>query len=445
MKNTVSTDFSSGLSLPWMAVLLLLLTAACLTDSEFLRRLGDPVTSPRLFAYVDVVGQISFLHGLVTFLLRMLAYWLCGFALGLGLAAVIARQFFVRPFIRFLRVCLWAPFLLVFVTPSVFVLGTAAVMFATCYFYLANQTSHNDRVGLSWETVLGRSLLQALCFALVVELWFPVWVVYKFPTIGSVVVGLGIVFVVLVLVAVIHWAFRLDLRAMARFQALALDNERSLSGWRSICTGILGSIILGGVWFGLVAVKWINAQSTPFGIVQGSIYLFSRGEIWSDILMTLIEVASGLALGGTIGFFLTPYMKTDRKNSQIVTSLVALCYPTAITIWLLVFYLAGMPLFAGRIMLVTILVVCPFAESLLGHEDRPIVARIACGADSSLPFAFVAALLAEAYASTQGLGFLMVVAAATYQTNFGVVGFLVTILLLLGLSCCLRIVAKTQS
>ena len=60
----------------------------------------------------------------------------------------------------------------------------------------------------------------------------------------------------------------------------------------------------------------------------------------------------------------------------------------------------------------------------------------------SVPFAFVAMLFGELYAATAGLGFMMVVASATYQTNKAFAGFLITVILLLALSTNLRWIVK---
>ena len=62
--------------------------------------------------------------------------------------------------------------------------------------------------------------------------------------------------------------------------------------------------------------------------------------------------------------------------------------------------------------------------------------------DDAFPIAFVTMLFAELMAATAGLGFVMTVASATYQTDKGIVGFLITLVLLVGLSTTLRLFAK---
>ena len=62
--------------------------------------------------------------------------------------------------------------------------------------------------------------------------------------------------------------------------------------------------------------------------------------------------------------------------------------------------------------------------------------------DNALPFAFVAMLFGELYAATAGTGFMITVASATYQTDRGFAGFLITLVLLVGLSSTLRFMAK---
>jgi ABC-type nitrate/sulfonate/bicarbonate transport system permease component len=77
-----------------------------------------------------------------------------------------------------------------------------------------------------------------------------------------------------------------------------------------------------------------------------------------------------------------------------------------------------------------------------GLRDTPISIRILLAIDHALPIAFLGALLGEAYAGTQGLGFVMVVASATYQTAYGLVGFFLTMALVLGLSSALRVITR---
>ncbi len=58
--------------------------------------------------------------------------------------------------------------------------------------------------------------------------------------------------------------------------------------------------------------------------------------------------------------------------------------------------------------------------------------------------AFVAMLFGELYAATAGLGFLMVVASATYQYQKGLAGFLMTAVLFAALSSLLRLILRSS-
>jgi ABC-type nitrate/sulfonate/bicarbonate transport system permease component len=65
--------------------------------------------------------------------------------------------------------------------------------------------------------------------------------------------------------------------------------------------------------------------------------------------------------------------------------------------------------------------------------------------DVALPIAFVAMAFGEAMAATQGLGFSMVVATATRQTDKAIAVFLITFVLLVSLLSCLRFIASRLS
>jgi ABC-type nitrate/sulfonate/bicarbonate transport system permease component len=62
--------------------------------------------------------------------------------------------------------------------------------------------------------------------------------------------------------------------------------------------------------------------------------------------------------------------------------------------------------------------------------------------DYALPIAFIAMLFAELWASTAGLGFMMTIAGATSQADKGFAGFIITAVLLAGISAVLRSIVK---
>src|SRR5206468_1772134 len=76
----------------------------------------------------------------------------------------------------------------------------------------------------------------------------------------------------------------------------------------------------------------------------------------------------------------------------------------------------------------------PFVQSLWGLRDEPLVRRILLALDNASPYAFVGMLFAQLFASTAGLGFLIVVMRAEGNSTEALAISLITFGLLVAVS-----------
>jgi len=136
---------------------------------------------------------------------------------------------------------------------------------------------------------------------------------------------------------------------------------------------------------------------------------------------------------------------------KLMFPLLQLTHISAIVLWLIVFVVwlnwfeqnrSNFIYFWHKVIAVGCLTFFTLFQALWGFRDRPIFYRILLAIDDALPIAFVAMVFGEAYAATQGLGFLIVVASATQQSDRAIAGCLVTFALMVGLSFVLRWTAR---
>ena len=191
-------------------------------------------------------------------------------------------------------------------------------------------------------------------------------------------------------------------------------------------------------------------STSPLGVGKAGGDLFRSGEIWNDIRVSLLEVAAGLALGGSIALVVFGGLSTLKPLLGLFFRLLPLTYISAIVVWLLMWAFPApvvvlMPNWVGfwhKVVLVGFLIFFPLVQALWGLRNHPLSYRILLAIDDALPVGFVAMMFGELWAATAGLGFMMTVASATRQTDKGLVGFVIVVALLVALSAILRSIAK---
>jgi ABC-type nitrate/sulfonate/bicarbonate transport system permease component len=88
------------------------------------------------------------------------------------------------------------------------------------------------------------------------------------------------------------------------------------------------------------------------------------------------------------------------------------------------------------------LYVLSLAVSLSALSRRPFLQRLALSLADALPYAGAAVLYADYVNATAGLGFVMVIAGATWQIDLGFAAFAVLLFLVIVFSTLLRWIGK---
>jgi NitT/TauT family transport system permease protein len=241
-----------------------------------------------------------------------------------------------------------------------------------------------------------------------------------------------------------------------------LDNERAILG----ALAVLAFLVF---WEGLTRGWWANLLSpaigasaerlkinpiflsSPTAVFQTGYRLFATGEILNDLWVSgqeffwgfLLSIAVGIPLGLAAGWYRKFYFAVDPFVSALnatprVALLPLIIIWVGIGIWskiLIVFLGAVIPLTinalaAVRTIDVRLLKVARSFGSSEGQIFRTIILP------SSVPFlltglrlgvgrAMIGVFVGELYAATAGVGFMITVAGATFQTDKVFVGVLI--------------------
>jgi len=247
----------------------------------------------------------------------------------------------------------------------------------------------------------------------------------------------------------INWIFRSNFELTASRREISLTSELKNANRNSLFGVGTVAVVCLVIWQAFA--QWPHFfSSSPLHVVKAGGYLFRSGEIWHDIGVSLLEVATGLALGGSMALIVLGGLSTFNPLRGLFSRLLPLTYISAIVVWLLMWVFPAVvavltPNWVGlwhKVVVVGFLTFFPFMQGLWGLRNHPLSYRILLAIDDALPIAFVAMMFGELWASTAGLGFMMTVASATYQTDKGLVGFIIIVILLTAFSAILRSIAK---
>ena len=301
--------------------------------------------------------------------------------------------------------------------------------------------------GQKLQTYVAReTILQVLLFSLIAQIWLLYWRWFVFVGTYQLAFGLGVLLAFTVLLIFINWIFQSDFDLAARQCGIVLDKDVESTSWSSVPGFLLFAVTLMIVWEMVVYLRFHHWASSPLGIMAAGYQLLTHSEIYVDILSSLSELLGGIALSGSISAI--AYLSFGNSFMRnLVFRLLPLFYVLPLALWLLSWFVLPRWLpdflnFWHKVIAVGFLVFFPFIQALWGLHDRAVIYRIPLAIDKALPVAFVAMLFAEAFASTSGLGFMMIAASATSQFDKALAGFLITALLLVALSTILRWIAK---
>jgi NitT/TauT family transport system permease protein len=229
-----------------------------------------------------------------------------------------------------------------------------------------------------------------------------------------------------------------------------LNQEKKILGTVSVVLFLAVWELVGNVY------QWINPlfMSAPSLILKAAIELFRSGEIWNDLYVSGVEffwgfilsVVVGIPFGIAVGWYKrAAYIFDPFVNAMNATPRVALL--PLIIIWLGIGILSKVGIiFLGSVFPLMIntrdgVKTSPInllnAAKSFGASQWQIFGSVVL--PSTLPFiltglrlavgrALIGVFVGELYAATAGIGFMVTVAGATFQTDKVFVGILIFII-----------------
>jgi ABC-type nitrate/sulfonate/bicarbonate transport system permease component len=247
--------------------------------------------------------------------------------------------------------------------------------------------------------------------------------------------------------------------------------ERSF--WRRNEHALLGTMSMGlflVFWEMSVSFGWVNPlfTSSPSRIVTTAIEMFADGSIWYDLAVSghefIVGYGMAIVIGVPLGILMGWYGRVDAVLDPFVTALYA---TPRIALLPLVMIWFGIGI-ASKIAIVFLGAIFPILVSTItgvrtmnadfikvarsfGSNDRQLFLTVALpsavpmlltGLRLGLAHALVGIVVGEMYGATHGIGFLIAVAGARFQTDKVMVGIIIIASLGIALTQLLRLIER---
>ncbi|MEN9707925.1 MAG: hypothetical protein RIQ68_333 [Pseudomonadota bacterium] len=206
-------------------------------------------------------------------------------------------------------------------------------------------------------------------------------------------------------------------------------------------------------WEYAVAAKWVNAlfTSSPLRIINAGVAMVKEGTIWQDLATSGLEFGLGFGLATIVGVPLGILMGWYRRLNSVLEPFVNALYATPrIALLPLIVIWFGIDL-GSKVAIVFLSTVFPILVNTMvgirtvdrdfikvarsfGASDRQLFMTVAL--PSTVPFlltglrlglghALIGIVVGEMYGATSGIGYMMAVAGATFQTDRVMVGIII--------------------
>jgi NitT/TauT family transport system permease protein len=206
-------------------------------------------------------------------------------------------------------------------------------------------------------------------------------------------------------------------------------------------------------WEYAVHAKWVNAifTSSPLRIIAAGTNMVKEGTIWQDMATSGLEFGLGFGLATIIGVPMGILMGWYRRLNAVFEPFVNALYATPrIALLPLIVIWFGIDL-GSKVAIVFLSTVFPILVNTMvgirtvdrdfvkvarsfGASDRQLFLTVAL--PSSVPFlltglrlglghALIGIVVGEMYGATSGIGYMMSIAGATFQTDRVMVGIII--------------------
>ncbi len=411
-------------------------------------------------ATIQALRDAAFLHGLGILLRDVIVVSFLATLIGLALAVIVTPgNWLINATRRFLRLCVWAPFFILWAIPY-WPLGTptTVVSLFTWHRFLVLREDGS----LPWSRMLLEVSRPAILHALLFYLLFEVGTEVGWLGFIKDVDGAYAVFITTVmLVYLVNRLFRSYFFNQAELERTVLLKGIAHAGNGSLWGAALLTICYLAVWqiFPSLASRYFNVGS-PMDVVKASYLILAGERLFADVGISLLEVLAGLFLSGTIAVLVTRIISGKGSPRNFLLAFLPITFIAPITIRLIEFYWSGMIFGDVRFYLVdwqiypwattldvALLSFYPFILTLWGLRNYVFQFRLLLAADAALPYAFLAMLFGEMMSATKGVGLYIILGRNVSPTDRfwanGALGLsLLVFTLLVILSILLRSFAK---
>ena len=189
---------------------------------------------------------------------------------------------------------------------------------------------------------------------------------------------------------------------------------------------------------------------SPVIVFSALLSLFREAEIWQDVWVSLREIIAGLGFSAILAFIIAATLSINATFKRWMLAILSLTFAIPIVMlpaWLgwLLFHGRWLSFLPWQATCVACFSFFPMMESVWALRKEPLVCRTLLSTEQALPYCFAAILYGEMMGASAGLGFVVVVATATYESGKAIAAFLIALLLLGLLSASLRLVGKQLS
>ncbi|HEY1374553.1 MAG TPA: hypothetical protein VGH50_18925 [Candidatus Binatia bacterium] len=384
--------------------------------------------------------------------------WLVGTVAGLCVGVLFGKLVAGMPSLargvaRFLRIGRWAPFLMwygvvVLITGAIgeywfWIYAAITVALTACYkFLVAAASSPLPRDRLRYVSI--SSVFQGLFISLylimlaAIELW-----VGHYP--GEILIGHKVFLVLACVILIVNWLLRQNFEFAADDHRKVLLAELKNENLQSLAVAVGFLTVCLCLWQLAETLRHETStfHTSPAFIAGAFVKLMSTNELVNDIAVSSGDIISGIAASAVLGMMLMLLMDRIGGARRILDPIVQATQIAPIALLSDVMVKVGAYRYWSTIC-VAIFVFYPIVRVLYGLRKETFFRRVLLALDAALPYGAAAIIYSEAMYATAGLGFVMVVAGATYQLDKGIVAFLVLIVFVAFFSALLRWVAKIR-
>lgn len=391
---------------------------------------------------IDALRNLDLIIGLGKTLFYVVISSFLGVSIGLALAGFISQSSWLsQTVIRFLRLGLWAPFFVFWAVPYwLLPSAVSGVSLFACYQFLSIRLA----LSLPWRKAIVKvqrgAILQALLFYLLFQVFLPEGWTTLSLTEHRVDIVYAIIVLLLGFVFFLDRIFRANFPSVAAMRRTALMKEIDSNSMSSYWGSVILIVICLSAWqlFADQILRHFRVGS-PLAVL-GTVYPpLASGLLFFDIAVSLLEVFTGLVLGGGVAVVIFKGMSAKVHFKNLMFSVLPLTFIVPIMLRLVEFHWVELSNSPWRTALgVGLLTFYPLVLVLWGLRDHHWVCKILLAADDALPYTFLAMLFGETMSASKGLGFWIIVGRNTLSISQSLGTSLLAFALLIFLSSLLR-------